>query len=83
MSMISEALDNICPDGMIERRPIIGGVKLRLRAVRNVPRWQASSVEQMVKAYRMPLPPGQGETEGSYQVYGGSDVGEDTKEAQY
>lgn len=83
LSVISEALDNIAPDGLLEQRPRMGGTRPRFRAIRNVPKWHAASVEALAKAYRMPLPPQQGETEGSYQVFTGSDISEDDASARY
>lgn len=74
LSVINEALENIAPDGYLEARPRMGGSRPRLRAIRNVPKWQTASPADLRNAYRMPLPPGQGETEGTYQVYSGSDI---------
>ena len=77
-SMITEALDHICSEddfgGVIESRPRIGGVRLKLRSIRNHEKWRGASPSELAKAYRVPLPPQMGETEGSYSVYMGSDV---------
>lgn len=77
LSMITEALENISPDGSIEHRPRVGGARLRLRSIRNHEKWAKASPDALAKAYRMPLPPGAGETEGSYSTYTGSDMGVD------
>lgn len=74
LSVINEALENIAPDGFLEQRPRMGGSRPRLRAIRNVARWKTATPAQLREAYRMPLPPGQGETEGTYQVYSGADI---------
>lgn len=74
LSVLSEALDNIVPDGHLEQRPRMGGTRPRLRAIRHTKKWQAATAEQMAKDYRMPLPPQAGETEGSYSVFTGSDI---------
>lgn len=76
LSVISEALDNLCPEGVLETRPRVGGTRLRLRAIRNFRKWHDAPGEELAKTYRMPLPPQQGETEGSYQLYSGSDIDE-------
>lgn len=76
MSILAEALDNIAPDGVLEQRPRMGGTRPRFRAIRNIAKWHSASGEELAKAYRMPLPPQAGETEGSYQVYTGSDISE-------
>ena len=79
LSMLSSALDNLCPDGAIETRPRVGGVRLRLRAVRNEQKWKAATADKLKAAYRIPLPPQQGETEGSYSAYLGHDIDENEK----
>lgn len=83
LNMITEALENIAPNGAIETRPRVGNARPRLRAIRNFDKWKEASAEELAKHYRMPLPPGQGETEGTYQVYGGSDLGGDTPDEQF
>lgn len=83
ISILNEALENITPDGSIPTRPRIGGARLRLRAVRNVEMWKKSTPSQLANAYRMPLPPGQGETEGTYQVYTGTDMGGDKEDDEF
>lgn len=86
MSMINEALDNITGNSF-ELRPRIGGTRPRLRVIRNQERWGSMPTEEAnikaAKEYRMPLPPGQGETEGNYQVYGGSDLAVDAADDEY
>lgn len=74
LSFIQEALDSIAPEGVLEQRPVIGGTRPRLRAIRNFEKWHAASTNDLAKAYMMPLPPQQGETEGAYQQYTGSDI---------
>lgn len=74
MSMLAEALENIAPEGQLDVRPRIGGVRLRLRAVRNFDRWREAAGSDLAKHYRMPVPPQQGETEGTYSVYSGADL---------
>lgn len=74
LSVLNEALENLCPDGHIETRPRMGGTRPRLRSIRNFAKWKNASPEELAKAYRMPLPPQSGETEGSYQVFTGSDI---------
>lgn len=74
LSMINEALDSIEPNGCLEQRPRIGGTRLRFRAVRNADRWKSATTDEIRSHYRMPVPPQMGETEGSYQVYEGSDL---------
>lgn len=69
-SMVMEALDNIAPDSDIETRPRFGQQRLRLRAIRNYDKWKKASGPELAKAYRMPLPPQSGETEGNYMAYG-------------
>lgn len=83
LSVVSEALENIAPDGNLAQRPRIGGTRPRLRAVRNEAKWQKATAEELAKNYRMPLPPGQGETEGTYQVYSGSDLATDESDDKF
>lgn len=83
VSMINEALENIAPDGHLDQRPRMGGSRPRLRAVRNTEKWKKAHGDDIKKHYRMPLPPGQGETEGSYQVYTGSDLETDEAEDRF
>jgi len=73
-SMIMEALDNIAPDGHIKTRPKFGAVRPRLRAIRNIGRWMDAPTHIVQNEYRMPLPPMQGESEGSYQIFAGDNV---------
>lgn len=83
LSVIQEALDNLAPDGVLEQRPVIGGTRPRLRAIRNVAKWKAVEPAALGKAYMMPLPPQSGETEGNYQAYTGSDVSSEGNEERY
>lgn len=75
LSMVQEAVENIVGDTQIVQRPRIGGARLRLRSIRNHAKWAAADGAALRMAYRIPLPPQQGETEGTYSVYTGSDVG--------
>lgn len=77
MSMITEALDNIAPGGMVEARPRFGAVRPRLRAIRDVPKWIDATADDLRKEYRMPLPPMQGESEGGYTVFNGENTSGD------
>lgn len=81
--IITEALDNLCPEGFLDQRPRIGGSRMRLRCIRNFTKWSTAPSAELAKAYRMPLPPQQGENEGAYQVYSGSGLTEDDGSAQY
>jgi hypothetical protein len=44
-------------------------VRVRLWSIRNHHTWSTANAEQLLKEYRMPLPPLQGETEGSYASF--------------
>lgn len=83
LSMISEALDNIAPDGHIDTRPKFGTARPRLRAIRNIDKWQAAPGPAIVKEYRMPLPPMQGESEGSYQIFNGEDSSSNSEDDKF
>jgi len=83
LGMVEEALDNLVPDSALEQRPRIGSSRIRVRAIRNVAKWKAASPQQITKEYRMPLPPMQGETEGSYQIYAGADASGDGSNDEY
>lgn len=72
-SMIAEALDHIAPKSVLETRPWFGSQRLRLRAIRNLDKWKDASGAELSAAYRLPLPPQSGETEGSYTTYGDGD----------
>jgi len=83
-SMVNEALDNICGPhgGHLQTRPQFGSAKLRLRAVRNWPKWKDAKADELRNAYMQPLPPQSGETEGSYQSYIPADAGADDIDAK-
>lgn len=67
LSMVYEALDNICGErGHIDTRPQVGTQRLRLRAIRNQEKWEVAQAKQLAAHYRMPLPPQAGETQGTY-----------------
>lgn len=73
-SMISEALDNIAgEDNELPQRPEFpGGKRPRLRVIRNVKQWQKANSVDIVAAYRLPTPPGAGESEGGYMAWSDS-----------
>lgn len=77
MTMVNEALENLCPNSTLDVRPRMGGQRMRFRAIRNLEQWEKATGPQMVKHYRMPVPPGMGETEGGYMLYEGSEVGQE------
>jgi len=77
MSMVTEALDNIAPGGIVNTRPRFGSVRPRLRAIRNQAKWVDASADEIRAHYRVPLPPMQGESEGSYQAFGGENTSGD------
>jgi hypothetical protein len=78
--MVEEAIDHICPKGsLLEQRPWFGGTRLRLRAIRDYDKYRQLPAKALKDAYRMPTPPGQGESEGGYTIYR-SDDGVDTDE---
>ena len=81
--MINEALDNICPGEPLKHRPRFGTVRPTLRAIRNVDKWERATIEQLKKEYRMPLPPMQGESSGSYQIFNGDEMGTDSKDDKF
>lgn len=83
LSMITEALDNIAPGGIVDARPRFGSVRPRLRAVRNLEKWVGASAEELRREYRMPLPPMQGESEGSYQAFTGDDISGNSEEDRF
>lgn len=79
LSMLHEALENLgCK--RLETRPRMGRVRLAVWAVRDWIKWKDKSTQELTKAYRMPLPPQQGETEGTYSLYTGTDDTVDDKE---
>lgn len=80
-SMIAEALDHIAPKSLLDTRPWFGKQRLRLRAIRDFDKWEDASGAELSAAYRMPLPPQSGETEGSYTTYGDGDDIEPTGRA--
>ncbi len=67
----------------LETRPRMGGTRLALWSVRNHEKMLALNGQKLAQAYRVPLPPQQGETEGSYSVYTGSDISEDETQEQF
>lgn len=74
IGMVNEAIDHICPKGsLLEHRPWFGRTRLRLRAVRDYDKWKTKTGKELQAAYRMPTPPGQGESEGQYAMYGPDD----------
>ena len=74
LSMINEALDNIAPEGHLAARPKFGSARPRLRAIRNIDQWLTAPATVLASYYRMPTPPMQGESEGSYQLFNGEDT---------
>lgn len=70
--MIAEALDHICgKDSDCVVRPRIKSdgrheSRIRLRAVRNPAKWVEADAKDLLREYKMPLPPQTGETEGGY-----------------
>lgn len=83
LTMITEALDNIVPGGDIPIRPRFGATRPSLRAIRNVDKWVAADADALRKEYRIPLPPMQGESDGSYQIFNGDNVSGDSKEDKF
>lgn len=81
MGQLSEALDHICgKDSMCSARPRVKGdagheSRVRLRAIRNRIQWVEAQPAALLKEYRMPLPPGPGETEGGYMKLVSGDSG--------
>ncbi len=82
LSVLQEALDHLgCRK--LETRPKLGGVRLSVWAVRDWEKWKDQAGPPLAKAYRIPLPPQQGETEGTYSVYQGADISSGTVEEQF
>lgn len=82
LSILHEALENLgCRK--LETRPRMGSVRPIVWAARNQEKWFNADTKALAKAYRMPLPPQQGETEGSYSVYAGSDISEGSVEERF
>lgn len=75
-SLVRDALEHISEEGVIdiETRPRLReesgkDVRVRLWAIRNAKKWKDAKADDLLKEYRMPLPPMQGETEGSYTSF--------------
>lgn len=83
LSMINEALDHISPGGTLLQRPRFGNSRPKLRAIRNLQKWRLATPEAISSEYRMPLPPAQGENEGTYQIFAGADVSGDSGDDAY
>lgn len=72
-TMLHEALDHICgKNSSCTNRPRVKNdegreTRVSLRAIRNQDKWVDAAPRDLLKEYLMPLPPQQGETEGSYR----------------
>lgn len=72
MGMLQEALDHICgKESECSVRPRIKGdagheSRIRLRAIRNKGKWLEAPAAELLREYKMPLPPQTGESEGGY-----------------
>lgn len=82
LTILQETVENL-GFRKLETRPRIGGTRMVLWSVRNHERMAALGGGPLAKMYRVPLPPQQGETEGSYSVYTGSDISEEAGEEQF
>lgn len=73
--VLRDALEHTCGSVVeCESRPRIRSedgkdVRVRLWAIRDHTRWEKAPASDLLKEYRMPLPPMQGESEGSYSDF--------------
>jgi hypothetical protein len=82
--LLTESLEHICGKlGECSVRPRIktdGGseVRLRLKSIRKHNKWKDATAAQLLAEYKIPLPPLQGESDGSYSTYKGPETSGDT-----